>query len=102
MKHLKLSLLAIGASALFSTASLACPEGAHKDYKQCPKAQKMFSKIDANGDDSVSQEEFTNFHNSKFTAIDANGDGSIDEEEFQDHMSAMHEKRSEKNGKKHY
>lgn len=52
--------------------------------------QKMFKKLDANGDGNVTQAEFQAHHDTMFDKMDDNKDGTISPEERRDKMRMMH------------
>lgn len=52
-----------------------CAHGGHKGM------HKMWEKMDANGDNAVTKEEFTKAHDDMFTELDADKDGKVTKEE---------------------
>lgn len=53
-------------------------------------------KLDANGDGSVSKDEFMAAHEEKFTEMDTNGDGVISKEELEARRAQWKEKMEER------
>ena len=58
--------------------------------------EKMFEKMDADGDGSITKAEFDTFHDQRFDEIDADKDGKVTKEEIKDHMEAKRQKWEEK------
>jgi hypothetical protein len=56
-----------------------------------PRGAKMFEKLDADGNGSVTKDEFMKAQEEHFAKMDANGDGSFTKEEAE----AMHAKMKE-------
>ena len=65
--------------ALSSVSLMACSHGPGKRHGD--HHHKMWKKMDANNDGSVSKEEFDKAHGEMFTKMDANKDGKITKEE---------------------
>lgn len=56
-----------------------------------------FKKMDANGDNKVSKEEWQKFHDTHFTELDKDADGSVTMDEMK---AFLEQKKSEKEEKK--
>lgn len=103
---MKTKLLALTGVALMLSAAPALA-GHHEGKdggKQCPK-HKMFDKMDADGNGSVSKAEFTAFHAKKFDKMDVDGDGVLTKEEKKaawkekrEHMKDKRKERQENRG----
>ena len=83
MKHRTLSLVLL--SALIGTASIAHAEG---ERHRGPHGEKMFEKIDTDGDGAISKAESMAFHEARFNEMDANKDGKVTKEEGKAHFEA--------------
>lgn len=66
-----------------------------QDTGDAPKAGRGFAMLDANGDGTVSQEEFDAIADARFAAADANGDGVLSEEE----LKSSGDRKGRKGGK---
>ena len=82
----KLVALTAVVLALGVTAASAEDHGDGKDGG--PRGLKMFEKLDADGNGSVSKDEFMKAQEEHFAEMDANGDGAFTKDEAE----AMHEK----------
>lgn len=65
----------------------------HDGHGRNAMAGDHFKKMDSNGDNKVSKEEWQKFHDGFFTELDKDADGSVTLEEMK---SARMEKREEK------
>ncbi len=73
-------------------------EGHHKKHHK----NKMWEKMDANGDGDISREEFDKAHSESFKAMDSNNDGKISKQEKKAHWkSKMGDKKGCCGDKKH-
>lgn len=68
------------------------------DDKHKAGAHGMMMKADANGDGTISKDEFMKFHETKFQSLDKDGDGNVTKEE----MTSYHEEKREKMRDKHF
>ncbi len=71
-------LLALGASSAY----------AHKDGKT-----KWFDRIDVNGDDVITEDEFLEFRKKRFTQMDVNNDGKVTRDEAKTFRKQKRESR---------
>ncbi|PCH49277.1 MAG: calcium-binding protein [Cellvibrionales bacterium] len=53
-------------------------------------------KMDTDGDQKISQEEFSTFHNARFLKMDADSDGFVTTDEAKAHREKMREKWHQK------
>lgn len=84
-------------TALFATLLLAPIQSRAEEHKMPhPHGEKMFQKMDTNGDGTISQDEWTAHHGSKFAEIDANKDGKLSKEELKAHHEKHKKERHEK------
>lgn len=72
--------LGIAAMALSSVA-ITSAVYAHKG--KGPRAEMMFERMDANGDQAVTMDEAQAYATARFTSMDSNGDGVVDRAERQ-------------------
>ena len=56
----------------------------------------IMKKMDADGDQKISKEEFSIFHNERFSQMDADSDGFVTTEEARTHREKMREKWHQK------
>ena len=56
----------------------------------------ILKKMDTDGDQKISQEEFSTFHNERFLKMDADSDGFVTTEEAKAHHKKMREKWHQK------
>ncbi len=89
-----LLLAAAAILALQAVPAFAGPEGGKKHGE---RGDKMFEKIDANKDGTISAEENAAFSKKKFDEMDGNKDGSVTKDEAKAHHEA---KRAEWEAKK--
>lgn len=86
---MKKFLIATTALVFAGTAGIAVAGHGHKDgEKRHHHVEKMFEKIDTNGDGVITKEESQAFHEKKFTKMDADGDGNVTKEEVKAHHEA--------------
>ena len=90
---MKKFLIATTALVFAGTASIAIAgDGHHDGKKRHHHMEKMFEKIDTNGDGVITKEESLAFHDKKFAKMDADSDGKVTKDE----VKAYHEaKRAE-------
>ena len=91
MKQRTLSLVLL--SALIGTAGIAHAEGGKP---RGPHGDKMFEKIDTNGDGAISKAESQAFHEARFNEMDANSDGKVTKDEAKAHFEAKRAEWKEK------
>ncbi len=65
------------------------------------KHGKHFDKRDADGDGSISKDEWMAAAEAHFARMDADGDGSISREEWKSAHEAMHKRMKERHGGGH-
>lgn len=87
-KILLLSALVVG---VFSVPAYA---DSHGDGEH--KKGRVFKKLDANEDGTISRAEFDAMHEKRFEAMDADGNGEISKEEAKSHREQRREKRQER------
>jgi Ca2+-binding EF-hand superfamily protein len=94
-------------TVLFSTALLATSValashhesnagGDKKGHHRGKMAAMIMKKMDTDGDQKISQEEFAVFHNERFSRMDADSDGFVTTEEARTHHEKMREKWRQK------
>jgi len=83
------------ATACFSGSAMADHHKGGDDSKG-HRGAKMFEKMDANGDELISLEEFNAHHAEKFKKMDVDGDGKVTKEEAKAAHEKMREKMKEK------
>ncbi|TGK88320.1 EF-hand domain-containing protein [Leptospira bourretii] len=88
MKKILIILISFGFATI---ASLSAHD--HDGHGRNAMAGDHFKKMDANGDNKVSKEEWQKFHDGFFTELDKDADGSVTLEEMR---ASRMEKREEK------
>lgn len=93
MKKLLLTTAVTLSLAGFAASAIADDHGREGKGPKGPHHGKMFDKMDANGDGTVTKEEARDFHEGRFDKMDANGDGKVTKDEAKARMKERHEKR---------
>jgi len=75
--------------ALIGATSVNAQMGQGQGNFQKPDASEMFSKMDSDGNGSLSFTEFTQREKERFSEADTNGDGSLSQSEFKTSMENM-------------
>lgn len=86
----------LAASSLALTAWAGHHEGGEKR-----KHGHHFEKKDANGDGSITKEEWLAASEERFGKMDGDGDGSVTQAEWQSARERMHQRMRERHGEKH-
>jgi hypothetical protein len=93
-------LLALSAVAIaLSTTPAFADRHEDGDHKKGQKG-KMFEKLDADGDGTVTKAEFLSVHEEHFAKMDADGDGSITKEESEAAREEWRAKMKEKHAER--
>ena len=96
---MKKFIISIAAVSILATTSFADGHSGDQDHHKTPK-QDHFSSLDANGNESVSTDEFIEKHKTIFSKIDADGNGELSRKEVKDHhMTKASKKVREKKAK---
>lgn len=74
-KKLGLAIAALAVSSVAITSAVYAHKGSG------PRAEQMFERMDANGDQAVTLDEAQTFAAARFTSMDSNGDGVVDRAE---------------------
>ena len=82
----------VAALAFGTTASAGHHEGGEKKK---PGHGHHFERKDANGDGTISKEEWIAASEARFSKVDANGDGTVSREEMSEAHQRMREKMKE-------
>ena len=76
-KKMGLAIAALAVSSVAITSAVSAHKG------KGPRAEQMFERMDANGDQAVTLDEAQTFAAARFTSMDSNGDGVVDRAEHQ-------------------
>jgi hypothetical protein len=90
----KLVALTVVVLALGVTAASAEHHGDDKDHG--PRGAKMFEKLDADGNGSVTKDEFMKAQEAHFAEMDANGDGAFTKDEAEAIREKIKEMRKQR------
>lgn len=90
MNKIILTLISVATVSVLGCAQ----NGMHHKGEHKAKAHKMWQKMDANSDGSVTKDEFIKMHEEMFTKMDGNKDGKVTTEE----MMAAHKDMKKKKG----
>ncbi len=63
--------------------------------RQQPDGQEHLQRIDIDGDNQISEQEWNAYQTERFNELDANGNGLVSEREIKKHIRSMDDARSE-------
>lgn len=89
-------------AAIFTFQALpavAQDDAAKKDVRHGKHGERIFNKLDTNGDGVIAEAEFLAHAKTRFDAMDANKDGQVTKEEAKAHHEAKRAEWKEKRAK---
>lgn len=94
MKKIVMAFSGAALIGAFGAAAALADDGAGRAERRAEMIERMFTRLDVNGDGAIDRAEIETARAARFAAMDADGDGVISGEEMQAHAMERAAKRA--------